>query len=101
MSDALEEQRGRSGERGAYLGGFVLDLVVGETERGHAGEDVGAVPAGVPNLCRRRAVITKAVRLHDQTQLGPEKVDFEAVDDLLGEGSVETSGGSYRSKEDL
>jgi hypothetical protein len=76
------------------LGGFVLDLVVGEAERGHAGENVGTVPACVACLGRRCAVVTEAVRLHYQTQLGPEEVDFEAVDDLFGERSGEAGSGS-------
>jgi len=45
---------------------LVLDLIVGEAEWGHSGEDVGAITAGVACLRRGRAVVPKPIGLDDQ-----------------------------------
>jgi hypothetical protein len=50
MSEALLEHCCGPGEILADAAGFVADLVVGEAERGHAGDDVGAVAQGVAFL---------------------------------------------------
>ena len=86
MLRAPENELGCALERPANAVALVLDLVVREAERGHPGEDVGAVAQGVAGLSRRRAVVAEAVRLDDQSELGPVEVHLEAVHRLFGQG---------------
>ena len=50
MSQTLLKQCSGTDEVPADAAGFVPDLVVGEAERGHAGEYVGAITEGIALL---------------------------------------------------
>jgi hypothetical protein len=52
---------------------------VSEPEGGQAGRGVDLIPAAITGLLRRRAVISKAVRFHDQSKLGPEDREDPAM----------------------
>jgi hypothetical protein len=80
---------------------FVFHLVMGEAQRAHAGEDVGAVALGVARLRGRGAVIAQAVGLDDQPEVGPVEVDLPAVDDLFGERRREAGVRGDRAEVDL
>ena len=84
-SDALPKHRDRLDERRADAAGFVADLVVRKAQRRHPRHYVRPVAAGVPKLCRGRAVIAEAVGLDDKPEVRPEEVDLELVDALFGE----------------
>ena len=47
------------------------DLGVREAERRQARRDVRLVAPPIARLLRRRAVISEAIRLHDQVKFGP------------------------------
>jgi hypothetical protein len=57
---------------------------VGEPKGGQAGRGVDLIAAPVARLLRRRPVITQSVGLDDQSKLGPEEVDADAVDHSAG-----------------
>jgi hypothetical protein len=46
-------------------------------------------------------VIAQPVGLHDQSDLGPEEVDFKAVDPLFAQGRRETCRSRERAEVDL
>ena len=71
------------------MAGFVLDLVVGEAERGEAGGGVGLEAEGVAGLGRGGAVVAPAVGLDDEAEVGPEEVDLELVDRLWSAASAD------------
>ncbi len=72
-------------ERGLDVGGVVCDLFVSEAQRNQPGSHMGLVAQTVACLLRRRTVVAEAVGFDDYSELGPVKVDFEAVQILLGQ----------------
>jgi hypothetical protein len=53
----------------------------------------------VPALRRGSAVVAPAVRLHDQSELGPEEADLEFVDRDFREGDRQSGRGRKRAEQ--
>src|SRR5262249_55095037 len=73
-------------ERGPYLLGLETNLRMREPEGGQSGGGVRLIPLAIACLLGRSAVVAQTVRLHDQTQVGPEEIDPEAVEANTGLG---------------
>jgi len=61
------------------MAGLVADLPVGETQVSEPCGGMYLVSNTVPGLLCGRTVIAKAVRLDDQAEIGPVKVDLETI----------------------
>jgi hypothetical protein len=66
------------------MGLLELDLPMGEAEGRHAGRRMNLVAQPVTSLCGWRSVISQAVSLDDQVEIGPKEVDFETVYPCFG-----------------
>jgi hypothetical protein len=73
-----------SPECGLDVGWLELHLGVAEAEPLDVRDGVRLVADEVLRLLGRGAVIAEAVGLHDEAEVGPVEVDFEAVDRCLG-----------------
>jgi hypothetical protein len=58
---------------------------MGEAQAGQASRGVRLITPPVDALLLGRAVVSQAVRFHDEPEVGPVEVDAIAVDPLLGE----------------
>lgn len=71
------------------MAGLEDDLSPRESQAGDARGGVCLVPAPVPGLLGRRAMVSEAVRLDHEGEIGPVEVDLEASHVLPGLGSRE------------
>ena len=63
---------------------------MGEAKDCQARRRVGLVAQGVASLLGGRPVVTQAVCLDDEVEVGPVEIDAEAVDTGLGQGKGQT-----------
>jgi hypothetical protein len=73
-------------------------LAVGEAERREAGGGVGLVAEGVAGLGGDGAVVSEAVGLDHEPEVGPIEVDLEAIEWVLGQRWRQAGGGGEASE---
>ena len=81
--------------------GLELHLSPSKPERRQSGGGVRLVAQAVPGLLGRRAMVSQAVGLDDQPEIGPVEIDLVAVESLLRLGSRKTGLADYREEEAL
>lgn len=81
---AVGETLRHASKEGLHLGRLVANLGMGEPKGRGASGGMCLVPAAIPGLLERRAVIAETVRLDNESEIRPEEVDPEAVQSDAG-----------------